>query len=170
MCLETNLNPDKYKLPFKPEVQLVCRRNLFLGGVNKETVEKSLLNFKFIAYFGTELNEVADFADLVLPDTTYLEKLHALPNSLVWSQSAQTGHFFQGIQQPVVSAQYESRDWGDVLMEVAERMGLLKDIYQRLNSNYKLKEPYLLDSSRRYTPDEIADLRYKSEFGEEKGL
>ncbi|MFC1817097.1 molybdopterin-dependent oxidoreductase, partial [Thermodesulfobacteriota bacterium] len=170
MCQASGLDPEKYKLTYKPEVLLTCRRNLFMGGCDYEMTAKMLKNYKFIASACTHLDEMADFADLVLPETIYLEKLHAIPNDLYWSNTGQTGYFYWGIRQPVVSPVGETRGWINVLLELADRMGFLGDVYSRLNDFYGLKEPYKLDPSRKYTREEIGDRRFKSLFGEEKGL
>ena len=114
MCLASSLDPEKYKLPYKPEVLLVCRRNLFMGGCDYELTAKMLKNYKFIAAFCTHLDEMTDFADLVLPETMYLEKLHITPNALTWSHTGQTGYFYWGVRQPVVPPVGEAREWMDV--------------------------------------------------------
>ncbi len=169
MVLASSLNPEKYKLPYEPEVLIVCRRNLFLGGVDYNLTAKALKNYKFIAAFCTHLDEMSEFADLVLPEAYYLEALQLFPNQLLWCHTGQTGYFYWGIRQPVVPAG-EAREWGDVLVELADRMGFLGDMYKLFNLFYGLKEPYKLDPSRKYTKEEICDRRTKSQFGEEKGL
>src|SRR4030042_6703655 len=130
--------------------------------------------YKFMAVFATHFDEMTEFADLVLPEKVGLEKLQVFPNLLNWGHSGQTGYWYWGIKQPVVEPMGEARDWQDVLMEVADRMGFLKEVYERFNASTSLsdplKEPYKLDVSRQYTPEEIADRRLKSRFGEGKGL
>ncbi len=170
MNLATSIDPEKYKLPYKPEVLLCCRRNLFMGGCDYEMTARALKNYKFIVTASTHLDEMSDFADLVLPETMYLERMQVMPNRLTWSHTVQTGYFYWGLRQAIVPPVGEARDWQDVLMELAERMGFLGDVYTRLNAVYGLKEPYKLDPSRKYTNDEIGDRRFKSQFGEEKGL
>ncbi len=170
MCLETSLNPGKYQLPYKPEVLLTARRNLFMGGCDYDKTSAMLRNYKFIAVFCTHLDEMAEFADLVLPETIYLEKLHVMPNRLSWSHTGQTGFYYWGVRQPVVTPQGEARDWTDILMELAERLGFLGEVYKRFNKQYELNDPYKLDPNRKYTREEIGDRRLKSQFGEEMGL
>ena len=170
MCLATSLDSEKYQLPYKPEVLLSCRRNLFMGGCDYTKTAQALKNYKFIACASTQLDEMSEFADLVVPETMYLERLQIMPNRLTWSHTAQTGYFYWGVRQPIVPPVGEARDWGDVLMELADRMGFLGDVYSRLNSVYGLKDPYKLDPSCKYTNAEIGDRRLKTQFGEEKGL
>ncbi len=171
MHLGASLDPEKYRLPYKPEVLISCRRNLFLGGCDYEVTARALKEYRFIAAFCITLDEMSEFADLVLPEAVGLEKLQVMPNSLVWSNTAQTGYFYWGIRQPgVASPLGEARDWAsDVLLDLAERMGFLDVFYENLNQRYELEEPYRLDPSGKYTNEEIGDRRLKAMFGAERG-
>ncbi|MDP2646251.1 MAG: molybdopterin-dependent oxidoreductase [Desulfobacterales bacterium] len=171
--LSTLLEPEPYRLPYQPEVLFLCRRNHFLGGINQKTTAQALKAYKFIAYFSILLDENADFADLVLPEATFLEKLQILPQSLSGSNTAQSGYWFWGIRQPVSPPVNGARDWADVLLELAERLGFLGDIYKilnRLTNDHGIKDPYKLDPSRKYSNEDIADRKLKTKFGEEMGL
>ena len=71
----------------------------------------------FIASFSPYLDETTVNADLILPDHTYLEK---------WQSSIM--HTFQGypvvgIGRPVMAPRYDTRNTGDVIIEIARRMG-----------------------------------------------
>jgi anaerobic selenocysteine-containing dehydrogenase len=70
----------------------------------------------------------------------------------------------------VVTPAGEARDWADVLMELADRLGFLGDVYENFNHRFNLKGSYKLDPAQKYTKEEIGDRRFKSKFGEEKGL
>jgi anaerobic selenocysteine-containing dehydrogenase len=170
MNLATSLNPEKFKLPYKPEILITSRRNLLMGGCDYNVTSDALKQYKFIITFCITLDEMSEFADLVLPDAVYLEKLETLPNKLNWSHTAQTGYFYWGIRQPVVEPVGETRDWGDVLVEVADRMGFLGDVYKHMNDYFTMKDPYKLDPARKYTLEEINDRKLKSKFGDDKGL
>ena len=171
----TSVNPEKYKLPYKPEVLINCRRNPFTGGFDYEATSRALKSFKFIAAFATHFDKITYFADLVLPEKIGLEKLQVFPNLLNWGHSNQSGYWYWGVKQPIVSQSMgESRDWQDVMMELAERLGILKDLYEAFNASESLSDPlldpYKLETSRHYKPEEIADRRLKSRFGEERDL
>ena len=168
--LATSLDAEKCKLPYKPEILIIARRNLLLGGCDYQVTSEALKNYKFIISFCVTLDEQSEFADLVLPDAIYLEKLETLPNKLNWSHTGQTGYFYWGIRQPVVKPVGEARDWGDVLVELADRMGFLGDVYQNMNKHFNLQDAYRLDPSRKYTLEEINDRKLKSKFGDDKGL
>jgi len=171
----TVVNPDKYKLPYKPEVLINCRRNPFAGGFDYKATSEALKSFKFVAAFATHFDKITDFADLLLPEKVGLEKLQVFPNLLNWGHSGQTGYWYWGLKQPVVDQPMgEARDWEEVMMELAERISMLKEVYEKFNASESksdpLKEPYKLDPNGKYTMEEIADRRLMSRFGEEKGL
>ncbi len=168
--LTSSLEAKRFGLTYQPEALLVCRRNLFLGGVNKEVTAQALKNYKFTVFFGTHLDEVAEFADIALPDTHFLENFRLFPQSLLWSNTPKGGHWIWGLRQPVVKPAGEAREWVDVLEELAERMGFLGKLYEAYNVTFGLKGKYRLDPPRKYTREEIYDLRIKNELGEDKDL
>ncbi len=170
MHLATSIDAAKYKLPYQPEILITSRRNLMMGGCDYKVTAQALQNYKFIISFCITLDEMSEFADLALPDAVYLEKLETLPHKLNWNHTAQTGYFYWGIRQPVVEPAGESRDWGDVLVEVGNRMGLLGGVYKDMNEYYALKDHYKLDPALKYTLEEINDRKLKSRFGDDKGL
>jgi len=170
MNLATSINAEQYKLPYQPEILITSRRNLMMGGCDYNVTAKALKNYKFIISFCVTLDEMSEFADLVLPDAVYMEKLETLPNKLNWSHTAQSGYFYWGIRQPIVKPLGECRDWGDVLVEVADRMGFLGDVYKHMNDYFNMKDAYKLDPAKKYTLEEINDLKLKSKFGDDKGL
>lgn len=165
--LLTVANPEKYKLPYEPEVLITCRRNLFLSGVNHKMTEEVLKKFRSIFFFGTHLDEMSELADLALPDVHNLEKPIMMKNS--GTGASAIDYWYYTVKEPVVTPPLgEARDWWDVLLELAERMGFLGDVYEFYNQ--ELKEPYKLDPSKKYSNEEICDRKLKSSLGEDKGL
>ncbi len=168
--LTSSLDGKKLGLPYEPEMLMVARRNLFLGGVEKEVTARALKTYKFIVFFGTHLDEVAEFADVALPDTHCLEQYRLFPNTWQWSNPVQTGYCMYGLRQPVVEATGEARDWVDVLRQLAQKLGFLREFYEACNVQLGLKGKYRLDSPREYSKEEIFSLRIKNELGETKDL
>lgn len=70
----------------------------------------------FIVSFSSFLDETAQFADLILPDHTFLER---------WQDDFIEGLGYPGValRQPVVEPVYNTRNTGDVLIELAHRVG-----------------------------------------------
>ncbi len=124
----------------------------------------------FIVYFATHIDEQAVFADILLPEPHFLERLELFTGAGGIDVSASTGLFYWRIRQPVVEPAGESRYWVEVLMDLAEKGGFLDDAYRHMNTTYNLKEPYKLEPGKKYTLREIYDRRLKSQFGQDKGL
>lgn len=70
----------------------------------------------FIVSFSSFLDETAEFADLILPDHTFLER---------WQDDFIEGLGYPGValRQPVVEPVYNTRNAADVLIELAHRVG-----------------------------------------------
>jgi molybdopterin-containing oxidoreductase family molybdopterin binding subunit len=162
--------PDEFGLPYKPELLIVCRRNLMMNNTNPEPIAELLKKIPYIVSFATHVDETAEFADLVLPETFYLERFDLFPNRPSHTMSQATGHFYWGVRQPVVEPQGQARRWIDVMLELADRLGFLGDVYKLFNVKWGLKDPYKLDPTRRYTMEELYDSWTKSLFGPERGI
>jgi molybdopterin-containing oxidoreductase family molybdopterin binding subunit len=162
--------PGEFGLPYKPEMLIVCRRNLMMNNTNPEPIAELLKKIPYIVSFATHVDETAEFADLVLPEAFYLERFDLFPNRPSHTMSQATGHFYWGVRQPVVEPQGQARRWIDVMLELADRLGFLGDVYKLFNVKWGLKDPYKLDPNRRYTMDELYDSWTKSLFGAERGI
>ena len=84
---------------------------------NPEKVRRALERIPLVISFSPFLDESARLAHLVLPDHTYLERWQdaPAPSSLpypVW-----------GIVRPVVDPLHDTRSTGDVVLELAARLG-----------------------------------------------
>lgn len=78
---------------------------------------EALEGIPLVVSFSPYLDETSEYADLLLPDCTYLEKwfLEPLEPSL--------GYPAVGLGQPVVEPLYDTRNTADVLIELAKAMG-----------------------------------------------
>ncbi|MBI4528209.1 MAG: molybdopterin-dependent oxidoreductase [Deltaproteobacteria bacterium] len=168
---EINIDdPKKFNFPYTPEVLIVCRRNLMMSDTNPEASARMLKRIPFVVNFCTHLDEISDLSDLVLPDQHYLERYDLFPNRYTHTMSPHTGQFYWGIRQPVVEPQGQARRWIDVLLEVAERIGFIGDVYKMLNLTLELTEPFKLDPAAHYSMEDIYDRWARSSFGAERGL
>ncbi len=166
----SSLDPHRVHLPYRPEVLIVCRRNHFLSDVNKTVAVQAYQNYKFVVVFATHLDECAEFADVVFPDAHYLEKLELFPNNFTVSIAMNTNHAYWGVRQPVVEPPPGVKPWSETLLQIAERMGFLDDVYRVLNAVLHLKEPHQLGTKQQYHIADIYDRYAKSQFGPDKGL
>lgn len=165
------LDPDRFeRLPHKPEALIHCRHNFVMNSINPQQMAQILRKIPFMVSFAQELDETAEFADIVFPDTHQLERLNLFPNRFRINVSPSGGHYFWEIQQPVVEPSFQARSWRDVLLELAERVGFLDEFNLILNTTMELKEPYRLEPGRRYSYEEIADRWARSLLGPEFDL
>ena len=74
------------------------------------------------------------------------------------------------IQQPVIRPIGESRNWIEVLWDLAHRAGISEDLYSVINISLQLKPGLKLEKGKRYTFREFADAWIKSWCGTEFGL
>ncbi len=161
--------PARFGIPYTPEVLINYGSNLLMSVGNPETTARALERM-YIISFNLFLDETSAFADIVLPDTCYLERLEPSPNSHIHHFPVGMGDWGWQIRQPVVSPMGQRRHFSEVLLDIAGRLGMLGDCYSVLNHYYALKPPYRLDRNARYTWEELADRVYKNYFGPERGL
>ncbi|MBI2304100.1 MAG: molybdopterin-dependent oxidoreductase [Chloroflexi bacterium] len=165
------LEPERFQeLPHKPLALIHCRHNFVMNSVNPEQMAEILRRIPFMVSFAVEMDETAEFADIVLPDCHQLERLNIFPNRLRINVSPLSGYYYWTIQQPVVSPRGQARSWRDVLIELADRAGFLPDFNIILNTTLELKEPYRLRGEEKYSYPDIADRWAKSIFGPQVGL
>jgi anaerobic selenocysteine-containing dehydrogenase len=71
----------------------------------------------FIVSFSPFLDDSSSYADLILPDHTYLERLHDV------SPPPGLGYPVVGLGQPVVAPLFDTMHTGDVLLQIAHKLG-----------------------------------------------
>lgn len=167
----TMAEQDRWQFGYKPEVLINNGSNLLWSVANPEV---SVRAFKdcFVISFNLFVDESAEaLADIVLPDTCYLERLdHMSPFMYRHHYPVGLGQWACQIRQPVVEPAHERRDAKKVMLEIAERLGIQGEIYLYLNFLYGLRPPFALEREGRYSLEEITDAIYKNWFGPEHGL
>ncbi len=161
---------QRFKLPYRPELLINYGANSVMSVGNKDTVIDSLLKIPFIVSFDIFQNEFTELADIVLPDTSYLESLDSRPNAFIFNLPAGLGEWCWPIKQPVVPVEGQRRSAADVLLELADRIGIREEINAAFNTNLQLEGPYRLEFNKPYTYEEICDRDLRNNFGDERGL
>ncbi len=161
------LEPEKFKIPYNMEFFIHIGTNYVMTLADPKLVAKAFRNV-FTVSFSLYLDESTELSDIVLPDACYLERLGHITDRMFTNSAV--GEWGYHIRQPVVKPLYQRRDSQEVFLELAERLDLRKEFYQTLNSQLGLTGPYILHHQQKYTLEEIVDKRYKSVFGEERGL
>lgn len=167
---EAVLKADKYNLPYEPKALIVCMSNPVMSTANPEKISRVIREIPFVVSFSTHLDETATLADLVLPETHYLERPGLIPNFLSVGVPTGLGDWFWSMGQPVVAAKNGARCWVEVLVELADKVGFLDDFNAILNQMLNLKGEFKLGQDKRYTLDEISESWAKSWWDEEHDL
>jgi len=147
-------DPAGFGLKYRPEdcVLFLYSHNPMATGWNPKQVEELFKRWGFVIDITTHLDESAQFADIVLPDVTYLERL------AVTGWNADTNpdpHWGVSITQPCVKPLYQSKNGIEVLLEIAERLGFAKDWFKLINQ-FAL-HAYPIEIDQKHTWEEICD-------------
>ena len=162
---------QKFKLPYRPKFLLNYGANSVMSVGNKETVAEGLKNYDFILSFDLFLNEFSDFADIVLPDASYLEVFDPRPNyPFIFNHPGSEGVWGWPIRQPIVEPTHERRSARDVMLQLAYRLGLGPEINMAVNTYYRLDGDQMLKPDETYDVEAISDHELKHKFGPEHGL
>jgi anaerobic selenocysteine-containing dehydrogenase len=163
---------QKIGLPYRIEVMINYGCNSVMGVANPEAYAQFLKKIPFIVSWDLVSNEFAEgFADLLLPDTSYLETLN-------WMDGQ--GYFFNypygmdpwccHITQPAVKPPQGRRYIMDVWFELLKRLGKRSAINEYWNR-------YIgLDEAHRFKPEDdvgwehVGDHALKFYFGPEHGM
>ncbi|MBI2917539.1 MAG: molybdopterin-dependent oxidoreductase [Chloroflexi bacterium] len=165
------LDPKRAKiLPYSIDTLIVGRHNLMMTGSGSKETAEALKKIPFIVEFSQELDETSEFADMVFPDSHALERLNIFPQRMRIACSPASGYFYWGIQQPVVDLPPGVRHWGDVMLELADRVGFRENLNATLNAAFKLKGDLALQGARPYDNEQISDHIAKATLGPDKGV
>lgn len=102
--------------PYPLEMLMLLNANPLYDMPNNGKCLEALRKVPFIVSFASTLDESAAQADLILPASTFLE---------VWGDDYLEGTGYAGIslRQPVVETLHDTRNPGDVFLELAARLG-----------------------------------------------
>ena len=165
-------DPSAYGLTYGLEMFLHSPINAMLGSFGDvKKVERLYQSLRFIAGFAVEINETTLFDDIVLPYPSYLERYDFNTGSAAHSIPPGGHHEFHWqLRHPAVELPAGMRHAQDVIIEIADRLGILGDFYRLVNHAYIMKEDYALKPGQRYPVAEVMDRQARSWFGEEHGL
>ena len=162
---------DKFELPYRPEVLINFGSNLLLSIANRRTIAASLAKYKLMVSFDLYLTETSSFADIVLPDCSYLQSWDSRSMfPFILAHPAGMGEWSWPIRQPVLPPEGEQRRFSEVLLELADRVGMRADLNAAMNASLNLQGEYRLEGDRSYSHEEICDKDLKCNFGPEHGL
>ena len=102
--------------PYPLEAAILLNANPVFETPQGGQMAQALMKTPFVVSFAATLDESAAHADLVLPASTFLE---------VWGDDYMDGCGYAGVslRRPAVAPDFEARDPGDVLLDLADRLG-----------------------------------------------
>ncbi len=99
------------------QVLLVAAANPLYTMTDTETVAKAFEKIPLVVSFSSYLDETSAAADLILPNHVFLERYEDVPFARGFPKP------FIGLVQPVVEPLYNTRHTGDVIIQLAQKMG-----------------------------------------------
>ncbi|HXG52763.1 MAG TPA: molybdopterin-dependent oxidoreductase [candidate division Zixibacteria bacterium] len=160
-------DPGRFKVPYRIEMNLQVGSNYVMTFADPEAVAKAFQDV-FQVSFALFLDEATYLSDIVLPAASYLERFS---HSTDWMASnSPVGEWSYHLRQPVVETIGKRRSVCEVLLDLAERLEMREEFYAMINVVLDLKPPHALDPARRVTWEQIVDRRYRSLFGDARGL
>ncbi|MCC6888708.1 MAG: molybdopterin-dependent oxidoreductase [Hyphomicrobiales bacterium] len=165
-------NPDTFGLGYQLEVMLHSPTNCLMssyGDIDK--VAKLFKSLKFMAGFAVEINETTLFDDIVLPFPSALERCDFNAGSGEHSIPPCGMHDFHWqVRLPAVEPAGQVRHSQEVLQDIAERLGILDDVFKIVNYTFHINDRHALKGNRRYSAAEVVDRTVQSWFGDERDL
>jgi phenylacetyl-CoA:acceptor oxidoreductase len=146
-------DPKAYGLGYQPEMQIFFATN---RPFSTSDALKQLDGMKktFNVVIDIVSTETAQFADIVLPDLTYLEAWHFSPTR--WTPNRK----HTAIRQPMTNAYNIPHDATSVLWELAKRLGLRDAYVENLNKQWGNKDK-MFEKGRDYTPREMVEVLWE---------
>jgi len=165
LSVDAMLNPEAYAIEFEPEVLLTYHSNPVWNMPGTERVKEAMARFDYIISIDVQITETTEWADLILPDHTYLEStlLVMLEPPVVQGLA---------LRQPAVPPLHDTRDATDILIEIADRLGFLGVWNDFLNLLLGLtaRPDLMLEADVKYANEEITDRVCRAVYGDDHDL
>jgi anaerobic selenocysteine-containing dehydrogenase len=162
----------KIGLPYRIEMMFNYGCNSIMGLTNPETYASLLKEIPFtVAWdlFGTEFAE--GFADILLPDTSYLETFTWMDGQgFNFSYPYGMDPWCYHITQPVANPASGRRYIMDVSFELLERLGKRKELNEYWNGFIGLTGEDRFAPTEKITWEQVGDKALKHYFGPEHGV
>ncbi len=150
------LDRKKYGTPYPVEALSVMGANPIMDGGSPDTIMEAMTKIPFIWSTAYHFDECSEMSDIVFPEPGHTEKYCLAADTL---------------RQPLVDKPlYDTMQVEDILIEISDRAGFLKDYNTRINSRLGLKGDLALDVTKKYKWVDIMDRYLKASYGKDRGL
>lgn len=177
MAWLTLRDPKSYGIEYKPEVLGIWGGNpqSLLG--DSTAVNQVFKSFSFIFAISYEFDEPTEFADIVLPESSWLER-HGLsqivPRTSLTDTFKDKGTNGWALQQPVLEKPlYNTREGNQIILDLSKKLGVLNGtggVLAALNTEFRLTGSYALDTGKTYSWEQILDNICKAKTGGRRDL
>lgn len=163
---------NKFNIPFRIEMVISHGANIITSVANPNILAKNFKNIPFIGVFELFNNEFTEgFADIVLPDTSYLETFTWLEGlGFFFNYPFGTDPWCFHIFQPVIEPLYERRYICEVMIELAEKIGRLDRLNEFWNNFFGFDDKNKLKPDERISWNDLGDRSLKWMFGSKHGI
>ena len=165
IAVDAVLNPERYRLEYVPEVLLTYHSNPVWNMPAQEKVRLAMATFKYVISIDVVINETTEWADLILPDHTYLESTLAVSCEPPVVKGL-------SLRQPAIPPIHNTRDATDILIDIADRCGFL-DVWNGF-LNFLLgitaREDLMLAPDRKYSNEDIMDRFCRATYDDDHNL
>jgi anaerobic selenocysteine-containing dehydrogenase len=159
------INPERYQLDYVPEVLLTYHSNPVWNQPAPDKVRQAIAKFKYVISIDVVVNPTTEWADLILPDHTYLESTLAVSLEPPVVKGL-------ALRQAAIPPMYNTRDATDILIDIAERCGFL-DVWNGFLSflmGLTVRDDLVLAPDRKYSNEEIIDRMCRAAYGDDHDL
>lgn len=146
----TVMDPPSWGLKYTPEMQIFYATNRPVS-IPDSWRQFEGLTKTFNVVIDVVMSESCWYADIVLPDKTYLESWHFAPTR----GTPEAGH--SAIRQPIVNPYNLEQDAFTIMWELMKRLGLRERYIDEINKSWGLKE-VKFKPGRDYTPRESVEV------------
>jgi molybdopterin-containing oxidoreductase family molybdopterin binding subunit len=162
---------ERFGIPFRIEMVIGHGSNIITSVANREIIANNFKNVPFTVVFELFNNEFTEgFADIVLPDTSYLETFTWLEGyGFFFNYPFGTEPWCFHIFQPVIEPLYERRYVCEVIIELAERLGRLDRLNEFWNEFFGFDENFRIEPEERISWNALGDRALKFMFGPDHG-
>ena len=136
-------NPKDFGMKYEPEMQIFYATNRPFSTSDTKAQFESLKK-TYNVVIEIVMTELAEMADIVLPDLTYLESWHLSPTRYTPSSK------HTAIRQPMTNAYNIPHDAYSILWELAKRLDIRDEYIKHINKNWGLKT-YPLEAGKDYS-------------------
>ncbi len=163
---------SKIKLPYRIEVMFNLGCNSIMGTTNPEKYAEFLKKIPFIVSWDLFANEFAEgFADILLPDTSYLETFSWLDGQgFSFNYPYGMDPWCYHIAQPVVKPKSSRRYTMDVAFELLDRIGKRAELNEHWNRFIGLEGSDRFTPTEKVTWEQVGDKALKHYFGPDHGV